>query len=176
MKAIPVIDLFAGPGGLGEGFSSELRKKQRAFNVALSIEMDPAAYKTLALRSFFRQFPPGKVPNEYYANLQSESGPEKLQAAYPLQWSAAQQTAWLAELGQVPAEVVDERIRASLRGAKQWVLIGGPPCQAYSVIGRSRNRGIDPKDPRVYLYREYYRILAVHNPPVFVMENVKGLL
>ncbi|MDZ7694753.1 MAG: DNA cytosine methyltransferase [Balneolaceae bacterium] len=59
---------------------------------------------------------------------------------------------------------------------ENWVLVGGPPCQAYSVVGRSRRGGISSDDPRVYLYREYYRILAKHNPPIFVMENVKGLL
>lgn len=59
------------------------------------------------------------------------------------------------------------------------MLIGGPPCQAYSLVGRSRRQeveSLDENDPRVYLYREYYRILAVHSPPVFIMENVKGLL
>jgi len=44
------------------------------------------------------------------------------------------------------------------------------------MAGRSRNGGIDPEDDKVFLYKEYLRILAVHEPPVFVMENVKGLL
>ena len=67
----------------------------------------------------------------------------------------------------------------ALDNTNNWLLIGGPPCQAYSLVGRSRNQledGLDEDDPRVYLYREYYRILAVHSPPVFIMENVKGLL
>jgi len=60
------------------------------------------------------------------------------------------------------------------------VLLGGPPCQAYSTVGRSRNRGNasyrPEKDKRHFLYREYLRIIARHWPPVFVMENVQGLL
>ena len=65
-----------------------------------------------------------------------------------------------------------------LRGRARWVLVGGPPCQAYSLVGRSR-RINDPKsaeDEKHLLYREYLKIIADHHPPVFVMENVKGLL
>ena len=60
------------------------------------------------------------------------------------------------------------------------MLIGGPPCQAYSVVGRSRNKGVDgyeaEDDQRHFLYREYLRIIANHWPSVFVMENVTGIL
>ena len=63
---------------------------------------------------------------------------------------------------------------------RDWILIGGPPCQAYSLAGRSRNKGVkgyDPaKDVKQTLYMEYLQILAHHAPAVFVMENVKGLL
>ena len=91
---------------------------------------------------------------------------------------AAKKEAWHAELGanEFPSELIDKRIKEGLNGARDWVLIGGPPCQAYSVAGRSRVGGIDENDVRVYLYKEYLRIIAVHHPSVFVMENVKGLL
>ena len=67
-------------------------------------------------------------------------------------------------------------ITDQLGKSKDWVLIGGPPCQAYSNAGRSRVGGIDKEDNRVYLYQEYLRIIKKHKPAVFVMENVKGLL
>jgi site-specific DNA-cytosine methylase len=58
--SIPVIDLFAGPGGLSEGFSSFKNiKNKKVFKISLSIEKDAQAHKTLELRSFFRQFPDG---------------------------------------------------------------------------------------------------------------------
>lgn len=61
-----------------------------------------------------------------------------------------------------------------------WVLIGGPPCQAYSLAGRSRLSGMDRKefenDKRHFLYTEYLRIIQQFEPSVFVMENVKGML
>jgi DNA (cytosine-5)-methyltransferase 1 len=75
---------------------------------------------------------------------------------------------------------VTERIRTALGSAHDWVLIGGPPCQAYSVVGRSRNKGVEgyrpDDDERQYLYTEYLQIIAEHWPALFVMENVKGLL
>ena len=59
---IPVIDVFAGPGGLGEGFSAlrDSRSGLPIFKIALSIEKDHVAHLTLRLRSFFRQFPDGQ--------------------------------------------------------------------------------------------------------------------
>lgn len=174
---IPVIDIFAGPGGLGEGFSTLTdKKKKRRFELSLSIEKDFYSHKTLLLRSFFRQFKPERVSKKYYDFARGELSLEDLFNKRPKEARLASQEAWCAELGKQPAKEVDDRIETALNGNRNWVLVGGPPCQAYSIVGRSRNNGINPDDPRVYLYREYYRILAVHNPPVFVMENVKGLL
>ena len=71
---VPVIDLFAGPGGLGEGFSSLSGRK---FKIALSIENDPGAHRTLRLRAFYRQFN-GKVPEEYYDVLKGKMSDQDL--------------------------------------------------------------------------------------------------
>ena len=65
----PVVDLFAGPGGLGEGFSAFRRGGQRVFKIAVSIEKEPVEHRTLELRSFFRQFPDDEAPDEYYDYL-----------------------------------------------------------------------------------------------------------
>jgi DNA (cytosine-5)-methyltransferase 1 len=181
-KQIPIIDLFAGPGGLGEGFTSAVDKNNnRYFKIALSIEKDEFAHKTLTLRSFLRQFPHKKLPAEYYNFLKSEKRDvEALYKKYPEQAAEAKKEAWQFELGNSKTHsLIDERIKESLKGKKEFLLIGGPPCQAYSLVGRARRQeaeGLNKNDPRVYLYREYYRILAVHQPPVFIMENVKGIL
>lgn len=181
-KFIPVIDLFAGPGGLGEGFSSAYDGQgNRFFKIVLSIEKEQYAHQTLELRAFFREFT-DDLPDEYYSYLRGEMTREELFNRYPEQAEAASLQAWHAELGakEFPPEIVDQRIRTALNNAENWVLVGGPPCQAYSIIGRSRIHGRNPEDyendPRHWLYKEYLRILAVHMPPVFVMENVKGLL
>jgi DNA (cytosine-5)-methyltransferase 1 len=180
-KTIPVIDLFAGPGGLGEGFTSFKDSKKRSpFRIALSIEKDPQAHATLELRSFYRQFRDRRVPNDYYRCLRAEISREELYSAHPRESRAAAAEAWQAELGAAPLSAVRKRIRVALAGRTPWVLIGGPPCQAYSIAGRARNRGVDSYDPerdvRQTLYVEYLQIIADHQPAVFVMENVKGLL
>lgn len=180
-KLFPIIDIFAGPGGLGEGFSSfEEAKGHTPFKIKLSIEKDERAHKTLELRAFFRQFAKGKAPKEYYDYLQGKISRADLFSQYPEQALHAKNEAWLAELGIEDRNIVKTRIEKALNGAKTWVLIGGPPCQAYSLVGRSRMIGEDKgkyeKDPRHFLYREYLQILADHRPPMFVMENVKGLL
>jgi DNA (cytosine-5)-methyltransferase 1 len=182
---IPIIDIFAGPGGLGEGFSSffESGSKKRVFKISLSIEKEYFAHQTLTLRSFYRQFPSGQVPPEYYDFVQGRITIDDLYKAHPTQAADAKKEAWKAQLGEddkaVSNEEVDKRISNALNGTENWLLIGGPPCQAYSVMGRSRRRDKlldEKKDARVGLYKQYLRILAVHNPAVFVMENVKGLL
>lgn len=181
---IPIIDLFAGPGGLGEGFSSVLKNNHSVFDIKLSIEKDTEAHKTLELRSFFRKFDNKSVPTEYYDVLKEKNIYKRdslildLFDKYPEEALQAKSEAWKAELGGIDftSSKVDERIKESLNGKKDWLLIGGPPCQAFSLVGRSRVGGIDDEDHRVYLYKEYLRIIAVHHPTIFVMENVKGLL
>jgi DNA (cytosine-5)-methyltransferase 1 len=189
-EQIPVIDLFAGPGGLGEGFSSfKTPDGHRPFRISLSVEKDPWAHQTLRLRSFYRQFPDEEAPNEYYQVLRGELQladlPERLQSKPDAMaaWHAAEREAVCAELGasEESHQVISKAIKKSVKNRKQpWVLIGGPPCQAYSVVGRVRNKGIQnyriEDDRRSSLYQEYLRIIAEHWPSVFVMENVKGLL
>ena len=171
---IPIIDLFAGPGGLGEGFS------QAGFDIRLSIECDSEAHETLQFRSFCRELVKKQAGidslNRFFAN---GVGIDDFYDEYPALADHARNEAWLARLGTTPNSEVDERIHRGLRGAKKWVLIGGPPCQAYSLVGRARMRGTNPSfedDHRHFLYKEYLRIVEEHRPTVFVMENVKGIL
>ncbi len=175
-RSIPVIDLFAGPGGLGEGFSAFSSAGARPFRIALSIEMETWAHQTLELRSFFRQFPVGRAPREYYSHLRGEVTRDELFCKFRSAAVLARSEAWKAELGAIDPTEVDRRICAALDGADGWVLCGGPPCQAFSVVGRSRNGGIAEDDDRVYLYKQYLRILSIHEPSFFVIENVKGLI
>jgi DNA (cytosine-5)-methyltransferase 1 len=174
---IPVIDLFAGPGGLNHGFSA-YRSSDVRFDVRLSIEKDEVASRTLLIRAFLRQF--RSPPATYYRFLRGEDGAdlEGLARKYPAQWAAANQEVRQWTLGEEPFFVVSEAIRKALANAQQRLLLGGPPCQAYSLAGRVRMKN-QPKftsDTRHTLYREYLKIVAVHQPTFFVMENVKGIL
>lgn len=91
------------------------------------------------------------------------------------------------ELGPANRSEVSGEIRKRLKPyflngklPTNTVLIGGPPCQAYSVVGRSRNKAeegyVAEKDNRHFLYKEYLHVIAEFQPAVFVMENVKGIL
>jgi DNA (cytosine-5)-methyltransferase 1 len=175
--AVPVVDLFAGPGGLGEGFSAFESAGLKCFDVRLSIEKDPVACATLTLRKFFRQFE--ITPPEFEASLSGQLSRPELYGSYPSEAAVAHGQAWKAELGRTPADTVFARLKQAIGGHRNWILLGGPPCQAYSMAGRSRMRGVRgdfEDDERHLLYREYLRIVADHEPAIFVLENVKGLL
>jgi DNA (cytosine-5)-methyltransferase 1 len=178
---IPIIDLFAGPGGLGEGFAS-LRdhRKQQYFEIGLSIEKDPVAHRTLTLRAVFRRLRGTRDIKHYYSYIRGEID-ETTFRKIPAVASAfihAETEARCLELGKSDEQSIDSEIRAALKGQETWVLIGGPPCQAYSLAGRARrtNDKTFHEDEKHLLYREYLRIIRAHKPTVFVMENVKGLL
>lgn len=177
---IKVIDVFAGPGGLGEGFSSFRGREDHRFELAVSIEKDTVAHRTLRLRAFARQFRGQRLPTAYFAHLRGELGWEGLYASSPAEARRAEREAINLALGPETVDAVRNRIREALGKADNFVLIGGPPCQAYSLIGRARRRGntdyVPEADERQTLYVEYLQILADHAPPAFVMENVKGLL
>jgi DNA (cytosine-5)-methyltransferase 1 len=181
-RTIPVIDLFAGPGGLSEGFASLPSADGRPrFSVKVSIEKDEAAHRTLALRAMFRSFE-GRAPDAYYDYIRGAISKDALLERPGVARHAehASREARHAELGRTPHRVVDGWIKGALAGSSDWVLIGGPPCQAYSLAGRSRLRPKDPeafeRDKRHFLYTEYLRIIRAFAPAVFVMENVKGML
>jgi len=180
---IPIIDLFAGPGGLNEGFSRVLDAKGRnVFSTLTSVEMEATAHQTLELRALFRRLDDaGRRHYQEYVtgNITRDRLFERAGAA----GLEAKHEAMLATLGKSPSidAEIEGRIGAALKkaGTGAWILIGGPPCQAYSLIGRSR-RANEPekfaRDKKHTLYREYLRIVQKFAPAAFLMENVPGLL
>ena len=178
---IPVIDVFAGCGGLGEGFSALKINGTFPFDVRLSIEKEYAPIKTLQLRSFFHQFRGAERPESYYQYVRGDISRDDMFKGYPSEKKEAFLRCLQAELGNTESStIIKKRISKATAGHEKWVLIGGPPCQAYSTIGRSKNNSLDHYDPeedvRFELYLEYLKIICTHWPAVFVMENVKGLL
>jgi DNA (cytosine-5)-methyltransferase 1 len=180
---IQVVDLFAGPGGLGEGFSSHSDNNGMTFKIKVSAEMEASARSTLRLRAFYRllKSEQPEALEDYYNFCETADVPEPHTARSLEAWKQADDEAQLLELGTEEGNTrLDEMLASRLDETEPWVLIGGPPCQAYSIVGRARNRGkVDYRaedDHRHFLYREYLRIIQKKRPAVFVMENVKGIL
>jgi DNA (cytosine-5)-methyltransferase 1 len=179
-----VIDLFAGPGGLGEGFSAYAGPNgNHPFHIAMSVEKEASAHRTLQLRAFYRQFG-GDVPEPYFDYLRKRITRDELLRMYPREaaTAVAETLAGPRALGDKDDDLlIHTRLRELIRKVGHpWVQIGGPPCQAYSLVGRARNRGIKgyraEADHRHFLYTEYLRALDILQPAAFVMENVKGIL
>lgn len=180
---IPVIDLFAGPGGLNEGFS-QIRdaRGDRVFTSLISVEMEHWAHQTLELRALYRRLQESGETKGYYRYLREEiSREEVFSAAGPL-GRQAKGEAMHATLGKSDGDnrEIEQKIEDGLAeaGTRECVLIGGPPCQAYSLVGRARrtNDAEFEEDHKHHLYREYLNIVRKFMPAVFVMENVPGLL
>lgn len=181
---ILVIDLFAGPGGLGEGISATTDTDGgHPFEIGVSVEKEPSAHKTLTTRAFFRKInhlPSGLDTYKQY--VQGKITRAALFEKYPIQAKLAIEETLegpkaLGEDNELIHGKIHE-ITKNHNGPK--VVIGGPPCQAYSLAGRSRNAGVKSykaeKDHRNFLYLEYLKVLSIAQPDVFVMENVRGIL
>lgn len=183
---VKIVDLFAGPGGLGEGFSSN-----SSFQIVVSAEMESSAHSTLRLRAFYRYLKRlGEEALAPYFELCNGEYPVPANKEALPHWNDQTRSAWAhaceealqLTLGEKESNAkLDAAIKANNISPDQpWVLIGGPPCQAYSLVGRARNKGkIDYKaenDHRHFLYKEYLRIISENRPHVFIMENVKGIL
>ena len=183
LKKVGVVDLFAGPGGLGEGFASLAVADEYPFEIGISVEKETSAHRTLRLRAFLREYRKryGKLPSEYIAFHAGEvSEPDWSEVDVDC-WKHAEEEARCLELGTEEAvDIVDGAVTRLERQYDETILIGGPPCQAYSLVGRARTKGIEgyvpEDDPRHFLFREYIRVLDKLRPAAFVMENVKGML
>ncbi|MDI6653695.1 DNA cytosine methyltransferase [Gluconobacter japonicus] len=178
-----IVDLFAGPGGLGEGFASLVEDGHAPFRIGISVEKEASAHRTLMLRAFLREYRAhhGVLPKEFI-DFHAGQVPEPDWSAIDARaWQQAIEEARALELGtEAATSTIDGAIATLKRKYDDTILIGGPPCQAYSLVGRVRSRGkvgyVPEEDARHYLFREYIRVLDKLRPAIFVMENVKGML
>lgn len=187
------MDIFAGPGGLSEGFSNH--KSGSRFDVKLSIEKEAIACETLRMRALYRQFRDTHVPELYYDAIRGDRyALERIRMTDA--WKTAESHVRNWTLGETDPKIVHKAIKEAIGTRRDWVLLGGPPCQAYSIIGRVRMTGAGSRftdeklkekhrreleeafaaDHRHTLYLQYLQIVALHQPAIFVMENVKGIL
>lgn len=167
MNKLTYIDLFAGAGGLSEGFIRE------DFRPLAHVEMNKEACDTLKTRLAFHHLKEIRNTSRYFSYLKNEISRESLWSEVP---ENLMQSVINNEISGKSIDQIFKQIDRQLYQKKVDVIIGGPPCQAYSLVGRSR----DPKgmkwDKRNFLFRYYAQFLLRYQPKYFVFENVLGLL
>lgn len=179
---IKVVDVFAGPGGLNEGFASFRTADEQPFSIALSIEKEAIACDTLTLRAALRsvQSRTQALPNSYRSAMSTRDCLAALatDSHFVEAVSSAREHVREFTLDASTRDDSDKLIAEAVKGEDPWVLVGGPPCQLYSLVGRARSSKLAgfEDDVRHVLYKEYLHILNRHRPDAFVMENVKGML
>lgn len=160
-----IIDLFAGAGGLSEGFV------QAGFCPIAHVEMDKDACNTLRTRCCFHYLRTNNLLNIYYKYLKGEITRESLYESVPAEVTNAVIN---VEISDDTINETFDKIKLLAKGRKIDMIIGGPPCQAYSLLGRHRKEM--ENDPRTLLYLQYGKFLEEFSPKGFVFENVPGLL
>lgn len=167
MSKFNYIDLFAGAGGLSEGFM-----RQR-FNSIAHVEMNNFACETLTTRAAFHFLKSKRKEFIYYQYLMNEISRETFLASIP---KSVLNSVINSEISINNIKKIFEQIN-QLKGInKVDLIIGGPPCQAYSIVGRARDPKNMEDDPRNFLYKLYVKFLIEYKPKMFVFENVPGIL
>ena len=166
MKELRYIDLFAGAGGLSEGFI------QAGYKPVAHVEMNKDACDTIKTRTSYHWLKENKKSKIYIDYLKSENkNKEDLWKSIPDHLINAVIN---KEISDSTLPEIFKIIDKELNGKKVDLIIGGPPCQAYSVAGRARKDMKD--DPRNHLYKHYVKFLEKYKPKMFVFENVPGIL
>ncbi len=160
------IDLFAGAGGLSEGFL------RAGFNPVAHVEMDKAACNTIKTRLAFHYLKSNNKSEIYYAYLKGEIKRSELYDQIPVKLL---DSVINLPIGTEFNETIFSLISEQLNGQDVDLIIGGPPCQAYSLVGRARSEDGMKSDPRNHLYVQYAKYLEKYKPKYFVFENVLGL-
>lgn len=166
-KQLNYLDLFAGAGGLSEGFI------RAGFNPIAHVERDAAACFTLRTRMAYHWLRSQDQEAQYAAYLEGRMSRSELYEGVP---EEPIQSVINTEIAETTLPEIFSQINRLLDGSRLDLIIGGPPCQAYSVIGRARAQNRMKGDKRNTLYLFYAEFLKRYEPTYFVFENVPGLL
>jgi len=166
-----VLDMFAGAGGLSEGFF------RTGYKFISHIEMDKYASMTLETRAIYHALKANGMEDHYYDYITGEISREDL-------LKRGEKFSELNSAGIINSEISAENEKTIIRGIEKRMekhnlkvnlIIGGPPCQAYSIAGRGRDSEKMKNDPRNYLYLHYLSFVRSFKPDIFVFENVPGI-
>ena len=165
MSNFNFIDLFAGASGMSEGFI------KAGFNPISHIEMDKEACDSIKTRAAYHFLMKKKKENIYIDYLKGNITREELYNEVP---KKILNSVLNIEITDDSIKSIFSEIDKTLKNKKVDLIIGGPPCQAYSLLGRHQEN--IENDPRNKLYIQYGRFLKHYEPRAFVFENVPGLL
>ncbi|MCR5824658.1 MAG: DNA (cytosine-5-)-methyltransferase, partial [Lachnospiraceae bacterium] len=166
------IDLFAGAGGLSERFL------QAGFKPVAHVEMNEFAAKTLETRSAYYYLKETGNIAIYKKYMQGKMTRDEFMKHVPASITKTVINETMSDK-TLPSifKTIDGIMK--IRGIKKIdVIVGGPPCQAYSLVGRAQSSHMEipmAEDPRNYLYKLYARFLKQYQPRMFVFENVIGI-
>lgn len=166
-KKLHFLDLFAGAGGLSEGFI------QAGFEPIAHVEMMTAASYTLKTRMAYHWLKKHRKLDLYKSYLEGKINRQTLYNAIP---SSVLDSVINETISGKSIKNIFAKIDDLMQEKKIDVIVGGPPCQAYSLVGRSRDKNKMKDDKRNYLYKYYAKFLKKYKPRFFVFENVTGLL
>lgn len=161
------IDLFSGAGGLSEGFI------RSGFTSIAHVEMNKDACNTLRTRKAYHYHKSNNSLELYYKYLKKEITREEFWNTIPQNLI---ESVINTEISKKTLGSIFEKIDSSLENKNIDLIIGGPPCQAYSIVGRARDPRGMVDDPRNHLYKHYVEFLKKYSPKMFVFENVPGIL
>ena len=163
------IDLFAGAGGLSEGFV------RMGFTPIAHIEMDKYACDTLRTRTSFHYLKKNNqlyIYENYLRDKKAKEDGSKLWKHIP---EDVINSVIHAEIGEKNIEDIFLKVDKLSQGNSIDIIVGGPPCQAYSIAGRARMGSKVENDPRNELYKYYVQFLERYKPKMFVFENVPSI-
>ena len=166
-SSLNFLDLFAGGGGLSEGFI------QAGFEPIAHVESDRSACYTLRTRMAYHWLKDSGQLDPYSDYLHGNITRAEFYQKVP---ETIVQSVINEEIGKKTLSGISAKVDALLNGQKLDLIVGGPPCQAYSLVGRSRDSLRMKEDVRNYLYLHYAEFLRKYQPRYFIFENVAGLL
>jgi DNA (cytosine-5)-methyltransferase 1 len=162
------IDLFSGAGGLSEGFI------KAGFTPVAHVEIDKKACETLETRLIYHKLKSENNIDKYYDYIFEKMTREDFLEGFGD--AELSNSVINIPIGGDNNKTIFEKIDKLAKGQEIDLIVGGPPCQAYSLVGRARDKDGMKNDPRNFLYKEYAKFLKKYQPKVFVFENVMGLI
>jgi len=165
-----ILDLFSGAGGLSEGFF------RTGATFVGHVEADKYACETLKTRTAYWNLKNQNKLGVYHDYLLKKITRDELWGKSGV---ADSQDVINTEISDNTFNAIVKTVKQNLKAKKEKkvdLIIGGPPCQAYSVVGRARMKESVVCDPRNYLYKYYVNFLEEFKPKMFVFENVPGIL